>query len=326
MGRCHGTERDHGPVLRGWGMINEFDLIAQWRAESRSHAAVELGIGDDTAILRPTGEMGRTLVTVDLLAEGTHFTIPPATPREVGHKALGVNLSDIAAMAGNPEAAFVALLLPRSRGSDFAAELMAGMRRLADKFDVAIAGGDTNVWDGPLVVSVTLTGSPGCGGAVLRSGARPGDWLFVTGPLGGSFAGRHLHVAPRVCEARSLQEAVDLHAMIDLSDGLSRDVRHITLEQGIGCRLQGHAIPVHADVEASLSPRERLAHALHDGEDFELLFAVSPDDGQRLQERRVVDIPLVHIGECTADPAECRLKDLDGAWIDLTPEGFEHRF
>ncbi|MCA9056559.1 MAG: thiamine-monophosphate kinase, partial [Planctomycetaceae bacterium] len=200
------------------------------------------------------------------------------------------------------------------------------LQALADQFGVAIAGGDTNVWDGPLVISVTLTGSPSCGGPVLRSGARPGDWLFVTGPLGGSLGGRHLRVAPRVREARSLHEAVELHAMIDLSDGLSRDVRHITVGQGVGCRLSGRAVPVHADVDPSLSPRERLAHALHDGEDFELLFAVSPEDGQRLLERPVLDFAAVHVGECTTDPAECRLQDLDGAWIELTPDGFEHRY
>lgn len=306
--------------------MHEFDLIRRWQQASRSHPAVELGIGDDTAILRSLGADGRSLVTVDLIAEGTHFTIPPASAREIGHKALGVNLSDIAAMAGRPEAAFVALLLPRSRGSEFADELMEGLYALANEFGVAIAGGDTNVWDGPLVVSVTVVGSALCSGPVRRSGAQPGDWLFVTGPLGGSLAGRHLRVRPRVRAAKQLHEAVELHAMIDLSDGLSRDVRHITAEQGVGAILWGDRIPIHFDVATDSSPEERLEHALHDGEDFELLFAVAPDDGRRLLKRPLNGIELTRIGECVAGTAECRLRGFDGRERTLSPQGFEHQF
>lgn len=307
-------------------MAHEFDLIDDWRRRARAHAAVELGIGDDTAILRPLGGDGRSLVTVDLIAEGTHFTIPPATPAEIGHKALGVNLSDIAAMAGRPEAAFVALLLPRSRGSDFARELMAGLQRLADEFDVAVAGGDTNIWDGPLVVSVTVVGSIICAGPVRRAGALPGDWLFVTGALGGSLAGRHLRVAPRVREAQSLYEIADLHAMLDLSDGLSRDLPHMTTEQGLGAVVYSNRVPIHPDVSESLDVDSRLNHALHDGEDFELLFAVSPEDGRRLLERPLHSGPLTHIGEVVAGPAECRLRFPDGHETSLRPHGYEHRF
>ncbi|MFV0446558.1 MAG: thiamine-phosphate kinase [Planctomycetaceae bacterium] len=307
-------------------MANEFELIVEWQRASRPHAAVELGIGDDTAILNPLGTDGRTLVTVDLIAEGTHFAMPPATPADVGRKALGVNLSDIAAMAGRPEAAFVAVLLPRRLGADCARELVLGMRPLADEYGVAIAGGDTNVWDGPLVVSVTLLGSCGCAGAVRRSGAQSGDWLFVTGALGGSLFGRHLHVQPRIREALELSEAVDLHAMLDLSDGLSRDLPHLTIEQGLGAILLAERIPIHADVPATQSADQRLTHALNDGEDFELLFAVSPEDGQRLLERNVVDLPLSHIGEVTTGPAVCQLQQLDGRLVPLPAAGYEHQF
>ena len=307
-------------------MANELDLIERWRQRSQSHAAVDLGIGDDTAILRTTSEDPRSLVTVDLLAEGTHFTIPPATPRQIGRKALGVNLSDIAAMAGRPEAAFVALLLPRSRGSEFANELMEGLTEFAAEFGVAIAGGDTNVWDGPLVVSVTLTGSVTSNGPVLRAGAQAGDWLFVTGPLGGSMHGRHLRVMPRVREAHALAEAVHLHAMIDLSDGLSRDVRYITVERGLGFEIEADAIPIHADVPATLPADRRLSQALSDGEDFELLFAVGPEDGATLLESGSIGISATLIGKCTADASVCRLLHADGTASTLAAAGFEHCF
>lgn len=306
--------------------MQEFALIEHFRRASAAHAAVELGIGDDAAVLRATSPDARTLVTVDLLAEGTHFLIPPATPREIGHKLLGVNLSDIAAMAGRPEAAFVALLLPRSRGAEFALEMMAGVQALADRHGVAIAGGDTNTWDGPLVASLTLTGSPGAAGPVRRSGAQPGDWLLVSGPLGGSLSGRHLRVQPRVAEAQRLVDTVAVHAMIDLSDGLSRDLRHITVEQGLGGVVDGAAVPVHPDVEASLPAEQRLAHALHDGEDFELLLAVSPDDGERLLRQPPPGLSLTRIGECTAAGEPCRLRGLDGRLSELSPQGYEHGF
>ncbi|MEZ6067871.1 MAG: thiamine-phosphate kinase [Planctomycetaceae bacterium] len=158
------------------------------------------------------------------------------------------------------------------------------MHALADAYDVRIIGGDTNVWDGPVIVSVTLLGSATDQGPVLRSGARPGDWLMVTGPLGGSLSGRHLDVRPRVREALRLHAGFNLQAMLDISDGLSRDVRHITVEQGVGAIIDAPAVPIHADVPAALPASTRLSHALHDGEDFELLFAISPQEGARLSQ------------------------------------------
>jgi thiamine-monophosphate kinase len=307
-------------------MADEFDLIRGLQQRVSPHRSVAVGIGDDTAVLRRPQGGSQQLVTVDLVAEGTHFTLPEATPAQIAHKALAVNLSDIAAMAGSATAAFVAVALNRSLGSPFAEELFAGLHAAAARFGVTIAGGDTNIWTGPLVVSITLLGESTGSGPVLRSGAQPGDWLFVTGALGGSLAGRHLQITPRLEEAARLHELVNLHAMIDLSDGLSRDVKHITTEQGLGFALQANRIPIHGDVPGDLPQGARINRALHDGEDFELLFAVSPEDGRRLLSSPPFDTALAHVGIVLADPARGVLVDEFGQESPLVADGYEHRF
>jgi thiamine-monophosphate kinase len=307
-------------------VLNEFGLIEHLRSRFAAQGRVELGIGDDAALLRLASPGAAVLVTVDLVAEGTHFLMPPATPRQVGRKALAVNLSDIAAMAGRPETAFVAVALPRPRGSEFALELFEGMAELAAEFDVAVAGGDTNIWDGPLVISITLLGTATGRGPVLRRGARPGDWLMVTGPLGGSLSGRHLAFTPRIHAAQQIHQTVELHALIDLSDGLSRDLPHLTTEQGLGATVEARHVPIHPDVPVHLPFETRLRHALDDGEDFELLLAVSPEDGQRLLDAPPPGVTIVRIGEVTAAPARCLLRSPDGREEPLTAGGYEHRF
>lgn len=305
-------------------MGHEFALIDWIRQRATVASAVPIGIGDDCAVL-DAGHGTRLLVAKDVLLEGTHFDLSSASPELVGRKALAVNLSDIAAMAGSPTAAFVGLALPRSRGVDFARKLMAGVQQLADEFGVAIAGGDTNIWDGPLVVSVTVVGEPSASGPILRSGALAGDWIFVTGPLGGSLgSGRHLSFKPRVQLARELQHAVSLHAMIDLSDGLSSDLVHITHESAVGAIVYADAIPVHPDVASELSQEKRQAHALHDGEDFELLFTVSPTDGQSLL-REYPSYGCTQVGEIiTGDNVV--LRDSQGVLRPLECGGWEHMF
>src|SRR5205807_1551314 len=142
-----------------------------------------------------------------------------------------------AAMAGVPVAAVVSVGLPKRGGRALAEELYLGLRERADEFDTPIVGGDTNTWDGPLVISVTLLGEPGPAGVVRRAGARPGDWLVVTGALGGSLSGKHLDFTPRVREAQALAALVPLRAMIDVSDGLATDVAKLCGESGCGAVL-----------------------------------------------------------------------------------------
>src|SRR6516164_5064801 len=209
----------------------EWAYIDWLRRRTPADPRVLIGPGDDTAALQLTP--GATcLVTTDMLLEGSCFRLSEAGPRRVGRKAMAVNLSDIAAMAGRPVAAVVSAGLPRSGGRALAEELYRGLREMADSFETALIGGDTNSWDGPLVISVTVLGEATERGPVRRGGARPGDWLFVTGPLGGSILGKHLDFTPRVREALALHAAVELHAMIDVSDGLAADLGHLCQESG----------------------------------------------------------------------------------------------
>jgi thiamine-monophosphate kinase len=199
--------------------------------------------------------------------------------------------------------------------------LYLGLRECADTFGVAIVGGDTNSWNGPLVISVTAFGEAHARGAVLRSGARPGDWLFVTGQLGGSIRGRHLTFTPRVREALALADAVQLRAMCDISDGLAADLNHILEESHCGAVLNASAIPVHADAHelAHTSGKPALKHALSDGEDFELVFAVSPEDGAKLL--RETPVPVFRVGECVERGLWL---EANGTRAPLAPEGWVH--
>lgn len=298
----------------------EFEFIESLRKRVSASPYVTLGIGDDAAIL--TANPPQTLVTTDMLMEGTHFAIPPASPRQVGHKALAVNLSDIAAMGGCPTTAFVSVALSRKYPESFREELFQGIQGLADRFGVALAGGDTNSWNGPFVISVTLLGTP-VKSPVLRSGARPGDWICVTGSFGGSLAGRHLDFIPRVAEALELQRRVTLHAMQDVSDGLAADLYHILEESGVGCRLDAQAIPIAEAARLSRDSRTPLEHALGDGEDFELLFTLSPEEGQRLLRTPPFETPIHKIGEITEDRTAWLVQS-NGTPIPLPRLGWVH--
>jgi thiamine-monophosphate kinase len=300
----------------------EFAYIDWLRQQTPADPRVLLGPGDDTAALRwPSGSP--CLVTTDMLLEGSCFRLAEAGPRLVGRKAMAVNLSDIAAMAGRPVAAVVSVGLPRNGGRALAEELYRGLRQLADAFDTAIVGGDTNSWDGPLVISVTLLGEAAARGPVPRSGARPGDWLLVTGSLGGSILGKHLTFTPRVREALQLHAEAGLHAMIDVSDGLAADVGHICQESRCGAVLWADAIPISTAARSVNDGRSALEHALSDGEDFELVLALPASEAQRLvKEQPVPGITLAAIGECIEQ----------GLWLDeggrrraLEPAGYVHQ-
>jgi thiamine-monophosphate kinase len=306
----------------------EFALI-DWirrRERSRTGPFTRLGIGDDCAIFVP-GAGSELLVTTDMLMDGRHFRLAEDGPEAVGYKALGVNLSDIAAMAGVPRAAVVAVALPRLEAMSVVQGLHEGMRRLAGRFGVDLAGGDTNAWDGPLVVSVTVLGEATARGAVRRAGARPGDAILVTGPLGGSLlAGRHLRPEPRIREALALHEAAPLHALIDISDGLSSDLAHILEESGgLGAVLDAAAIPIHAEAR-EMSHRDgipALDHALNDGEDFELCLVVAAEYAARLLAAPPAPALVYRVGEVTRTPG-LRLRTADGRLATIESRGFDH--
>ena len=299
----------------------EFAYIRWLRQRTPPDPRVLIGPGDDAAAVQFTPGAA-CLVTTDMLLEGVCFRLDEAGPRLVGRKAMAVSLSDMAAMAGRPVAAVVSVGLPRRGGRTLAEELYLGLREPADEFQTAIAGGDTNTWDGPLVIAVTLLGEATPKGPVRRDGARPGDWLLVTGPLGGSIRGKHLSFTPRVREALEIHEAADIHAMIDVSDGLAADVNHLCEESGCGAVLRAEAIPVAAEARAMNDGRSPLEHALADGEDFELVLALPPAEARHLRDTQPVrGITLYHIGDCVRE----------GLWVEergqrraLEPRGYVH--
>jgi thiamine-monophosphate kinase len=306
----------------------ETELIAQLRQRLPSHPLLKLGIGDDAAIL--DGAQGPDwVVTVDMLTDQVDFVLDQVDPRRIGRKALAVNLSDLAAMASRPVAAVVALVLPRENGMELALALYEGMIPLAEEFGIAIAGGDTNSWDGPLAMSVTAIGQTTSRGPLRRDGACPGDWILVTGSLGGSILERQFDFRPRVEEALCLAERYSLHAGIDISDGLSRDLSHLVDESGCGAVLDPASIPISEDAvrlaEQLGDDTTPLDHALSDGEDFELILAVPHEDAQRIIAEQPLGVPVTAIGAFVDEPGLWQLDD-EGKRSFLSVRGFEHDF
>jgi thiamine-monophosphate kinase len=301
----------------------EFALIDWIRRHVDPHPRLTVGIGDDAAAL-DLGDEQLALVATDMLVEGVHFLFSEATPEQVGHKALAVNLSDIAAMAGIPVAAVVCLALPRSEGQELGRRLHSGLARLAQQTGVAVAGGDTTSTDGPLVISVTVIGLSPPQGPVLRSGARPGDRLLVTGPLGSSRSGHHLDFHPRLDEARCLLQSGGLHALIDISDGLAADLYHLLDESRVGARVRASDIPMRPVPAGTHDGRTPLDHALCDGEDFELLAAVEPTAAEALLAASPIS-DLTCIGQITSGTA-AELEMPDGRVLPLPRIGYTHPF
>lgn len=309
--------------------MHEFELIGRLKPLLPANDFVVEGAGDDCAVL-DLGDPGHhTLLKTDAVVEGIHFT-RQQDPEQVGHKAVARCLSDIAAMGGEPVAAVVTLALPRDPDGAWCEALYRGLCRTAARHQVAIVGGETTTNPERILVNVAMVGRVPAGRAIRRSGARVGDALFVSGELGGSIAGRHLEFEPRLAQARWLAGNFGVHAMIDLSDGLAGDLRHLLAASGgLGAEVRADALPV------SRAARERarsgdlakpaVLAALTDGEDFELLFAVAPSDAVRVLDGWKAEFPGVRIsciGKVTAGPAVL-LRDATGL-RPLPRGGYEH--
>jgi thiamine-monophosphate kinase len=307
----------------------ETDFVDWLVARIPPDPRLEVPPGDDAAVLRPPA-MRRTVVTVDMLTAGVDFILgPDCSPRQVGHKALAVSLSDLAAMGARPEAVVVAVCLPHNAAPGLPEGIHDGLATLAAEHNVALAGGDTNAWDGPLVISTTALGSVPPGKAWRRDGARVGDLIVVTGPCGGSLLGRHLRVTPRCREAAEIAAALSVHAAIDISDGLSLDLSRMMTASQAGCLLDLAAVPVHADA-VTMSRQENngrtpLDHALADGEDFELLLAMRPEEARRLLDAPPAGLTPAIIGEVITDPG-LFARGPNGTKQPLPPRGFVHAF
>jgi thiamine-monophosphate kinase len=298
---------------------------------------VEVGIGDDGAVLRCGRAMGldqtqfesdRIVVVTDMLLDGVHFELDKISPSLAGRKAVAVNLSDLAAMACFPTAAFVSIAVPKAMktpSGEFLDELYSGIESLTDQFNFTLAGGDTNSWNGPFAINVCLTGTPMREQPILRSGAKPGDHLFVTGPLGGSLQfRRHLTFEPRLKLAEWLTDNVNVNAMMDLSDGLSMDLSRMMEASRTGAVVHSESIPIHSEVPSNASPEQRLSSALSDGEDFELLFSVADSGAAALIEKAAqANIVLHDVGRVTAD-SQIQLVSSDGTSRPMNLAGWQH--
>jgi thiamine-monophosphate kinase len=284
-----------------------------------------LVIGDDAAVLPWSGDAG-VVVTTDAVTDEVDFRLAEITPEQAGHKALGVNLSDLAAMAAEPVAGFVSLVLPRAGALQLAQGIINGMAPLAARYGVIVAGGDTNVWDGRLVISVTAIGRTTERGPLTRTGARSGQELLVTGSLGGSILGRHLAVEPRVAEALRLHAAYDLRAAMDVSDGLALDASRLAAASGCGVALDLSAVPVSDDAQrlSRTTGRTPLEHALGDGEDFELLLAATPAEAARIVRDQPLDVPVTRIGWFIEAAGLWQSADGGATLQPLSPTGFQH--
>lgn len=301
--------------------MRESSFIEWIRSQSAfDPARVPVGPGDDMAVVTCGGE--RVLVTTDQVLDGVHFVLSEHGPRAAGRKAMARGLSDVAAMAAEPLAAVATVALPKGFAREDAEAIYAGMRRLADELACPLVGGDVGSWSGPLAVTVTAFARPGPSGAILRSGARAGDAICVTGSLGGAWrTKRHLTFTPRIAEARALARTCRLHAMIDLSDGLSTDLGHVCAASGTGADVIAAAVPIHPDARAAQDP---LAAAIGDGEDYELLFALPPDEADRLVASQPIGVPVVRVGTVVKG-GELVLVRPDGRRDPLDPTGWEHR-
>jgi thiamine-monophosphate kinase len=305
--------------------LGEFGLIRTLQKKLgstlRPQSSVVVGIGDDCAVLRSGDPDKLLLCTCDPVVEGVHY-LAKTPPRQIGWKAMARNLSDIAAMGGLPRWSVVSIGLRPATPVRYVERIYDGLRAAAGKFGCQIVGGDTTHVRHEQFVVVTLLGEVEKSNLTLRSGAKIGDAVFVTGTLGGSKHGKHLRFTPRVAEARWLVQNFSIHAMIDLSDGLSNDLQRL-VEAGknrLGFEILAAEVPI------APAARHNLNAALNDGEDFELLFTIDPRHVTALRQQwpKKFKLRLTEIGGGVRSPGKISLITTDGRKRLLIPGGYDH--
>ena len=299
--------------------MGENEMIA-WIRSQQATPKDGIGIGDDCAVVcsKPSW-----LISTDMLMDGTHFDLNKISPELAGRKSLAVSLSDIAAMGGVPKHIFISLALPEKGGDQIGKKVMGGIQKLAEPYGVSILGGDTNSWAGPLVINITILGNPGPAKPVLRSGAKPGDRLLVTGMLGGSLESHHLHFEPRIAEALTLTSRYEIRAMADVSDGIAKEAHLLAMESMCRVVLFPSLLPIRNNI-SRLSLSERIAAAYGDGEDFELLFATTADTAKLILSDKPLEIPITEIGYFTQGIGIIE-ESSTGEHSSLNTRGFSHK-
>ncbi|OHB55153.1 MAG: hypothetical protein A2173_00265 [Planctomycetes bacterium RBG_13_44_8b] len=299
------------------------DKITEWFArQSRlSEEDFPIGIGDDMAEIRLAGDV-TVLITTDMLLDGIHFDLLKTTIKQVGYKAMATSLSDCAAMATVPVAAVVAVALPRGFGQKELKQLHSGITLAGDKYNCPLIGGDITVWrkKEPFAINVAMLSRPAGNNPIKRSGAKAGDSICVTGSLGGAISGKHLKFEPRVKEAIKLAQMVTVNSMMDISDGLSSDLNRICRASDVGALIIAEKIPISKQAKKTKDP---LNSALNDGEDFELLFTLSPQECEKLL--RIWDdrVPITQIGIIT-DTRKMQIKMPNGRMVVMKVGGYDH--
>ena len=297
--------------------LSETDLIRRLSKNFRLDKTVVKGPGDDAAVIKWTKDK-HLLYTCDMTIEGVHFDLRKATPFQAGWKALGRNISDIGAMGGVPRYAVVSLAISPEQKLSVADGICNGLKSIADRFGVNIVGGDISR-SKDIVIDVSLIGEVEKKKLVLRSGARIGDIIFVTGSFGGSIKGKHLNFTPRVNEAREILKKFKINSMIDISDGLALDLNRILRASRVGACVYGSAIPLSKNAFSA-------NNALYDGEDYELLFTMGREDAKRFYRTALAAIgtPVSLIGEIIRKRDGYKIIGPDGKEEDMKIKGYLH--
>jgi thiamine-monophosphate kinase len=270
--------------------VGEDRLLDQLLGTLSFGRGVILGVGDDCALVESDKRGLLQVLKTDCLVEEIHFA-PDTRPELVGWKAIARPLSDFAAMSALPRFALVTLIVPAQRNVRWVKSLYRGIEKAARAFEVSIVGGETSNIKGPAVISISVTGVVEKDRWVSRGGGKADDDLFVTGKLGGSLGSRHLNFVPRIAESRWLTKNFHVHAMMDLSDGLGTDLPRLARASDLGFEVDKNAVPLNRGCN--------VAQAISDGEDYELLFAISPKDSASLLSRwrkKFPKVPLTQIG------------------------------
>ncbi len=331
--------------------LGEFELIKRLRSRLRTHSSrVIKGIGDDSAVFS-TSPNTIQLTSTDALIESIHFDLKTISPKQLGRKAMAINISDIAAMGGTPYLVIISLGLPESTSIKFIDEFYSGLQKICNLYEIKLAGGDTVASPKHLFINVCILGEAPKNRVFYRTGAKPGDQIFITGNLGDSAMGlrilmeknkgsistkhknflikKHLEPIPRVKESKLLAKSkLKITSMIDVSDGLAQDLGHLLTRDKLGANLYEGNLPISEALNSACLQRkhDRTTWALQGGEDYELLFTIKPEDVKKMKGLFLkADTLVSHIGEITKSPKKITLTKKNGSKVSLKPAtGFNH--